>query len=185
VKSIDPAGFACCLIEHQKSESMSDNNGALEVIRKNLVKADETLGVAESVTAGNLQAELSLAKEAIEFFHGGLTLYNIGQKARHLLVDPIVAERTNCVSDRIAQSMAVGACIFFSSDWGVGITGYAAPVPEWKVMDVLFAWYSIAYRGAVVATKKIEIKKMPMDKAQRHYVKVLLDDFASMLKSRK
>jgi len=114
-----------------------------------------------------------------------LTLYNMGQKARHLLVDPIIAERTNCVSDRIAQSMAVGACMFFSSDWGIGITGYAAPVPEWKVKDVLFAWYSIAYRGAVVATQKVEIKKMAMDKAQRYYVKSILDGFASLLKNRK
>jgi nicotinamide-nucleotide amidase len=164
---------------------MSDNTSALDLIGKNLVNADETLGVAESVTAGNLQAELSLAKDAIEFFHGGLTLYNMGQKARHLLVDPIIAERTNCVSDRIAQSMAVGACMFFSSDWGIGITGYAAPVPEWKVKDTLFAWYSIAYRGAVMATQKIEIKKTEMDKVQRYYVKSILDGFASLLKSRK
>jgi nicotinamide-nucleotide amidase len=164
---------------------MRETSSSLEVIRKNLVKADETLGVAESVTSGNLQAELSLAKEATEFFQGGLTLYNTGQKSRHLLVDPIIAERTNCVSDRIAQSMAVGACIFFSSDWGIGITGYAAPVPEWNVTDTLFAWYSIAYRGAVMTTQKIEVKNMAMDKTQHYFVSAVLKDFASLLKNRK
>jgi len=164
---------------------MKRNASSLEVIAKTLVKSDETLGVAESVTAGNLQAEISLAKDALEFFQGGLTLYNTGQKARHLLVDPIIAERTNCVSDRIAQSMAVGACIFFSSDWGIGITGYAAPVPEWQVKNILFAWYSVAYRGSVVATQKIEIKKTAMDKAQQHYVSEILKGFASLLRGRK
>jgi nicotinamide-nucleotide amidase len=165
--------------------NMKVNAPSLDRIRKILVKSDETLGVAESVTAGNLQAELSLASDAIEFFQGGLTLYNTGQKARHLLIDPIVAERTNCVSDRIAQSMAVGACIFFSSDWGIGITGYAAPVPAWNVKNMLFAWYSVAYRGAVIATQKIEIKKMAMDRAQQHYVTAVLKGFASLLKERK
>jgi nicotinamide-nucleotide amidase len=157
---------------------MKENSSSLEVIRKNLVKRGETLGVAESVTSGNLQAEFSLAKNATQFFQGGLTLYNTGQKARHLLVDPIIAERTNCVSDRIAQSMAVGACTFFSSDWGIGITGYAAPVPAWKVKNVLFAWYSVAYRGKVIATQKIEIRKIAMEKAQHHYVKMVLREFA-------
>jgi PncC family amidohydrolase len=164
---------------------MKGNSSSLNIIGQSLVKADETLGVAESVTAGNLQAELSLAKDALEFFHGGLTLYNTGQKAKHLFVDPIIAERTNCVSDRIAQSMAVGACIFFSSDWGIGITGYAAPVPEWKVKNLLFAWYSVAYRGAVLATNKIDIKKMEMDKVQRYYAKTVLKEFALLLKNRK
>jgi PncC family amidohydrolase len=156
-------------------------NSSLEVIEKNLVKREETLGVAESVTSGNLQAALSLAENATEFFHGGLTLYNTGQKSRHLLIDPILAEKTNCVSERVAQSMAVGACVFFSSDWGIGITGYAAPVPEWNVKNTLFAWYSIAYRGMVVATQKIEIKKMDMDKAQKHYVNTILKDFAKLI----
>lgn len=179
-----PENHFCMLFDllRESIHVMKDNSAALEVIRKNLVKADETLGVAESVTAGNLQAELSLAKNAIEFFHGGLTLYNTGQKARHLLVDPIIAERTNCVSDRVAQSMAVGACMFFTSDWGIGITGYAAPVPEWNVKDTMFAWYAIAYRGAVMATKKMEIRKAAMDKIQRFYVKTVLNDFASLLK---
>lgn len=161
------------------------NTRFLEVIRKDLVNADETLGVAESVTSGNLQAQLSLAKDATEFFHGGLTLYNTGQKARHLFVDPIIAERTNCVSDRIAQSMAVGAAMFFSSDWGIGITGYAAPVPEWNVKNTLFAWYALAYRGEIISTQKIEIKKMAMDKAQQRYVTEILKGYASLLKDRK
>jgi PncC family amidohydrolase len=158
---------------------MQSLSASLDVIRKRLVSANETLGVAESVTAGNLQAAFSLAKDATEFFQGGLTLYNTGQKARHLFIDPILAERTNCVSDKIAQSMAKGACKFFSSDWGIGITGYAAPVPAWNVRNTLFAWYAIAHRDVVVLTERIETEKMEMDKVQQFYVRTVLRKLAA------
>jgi PncC family amidohydrolase len=154
---------------------------SLDIIRKTLVAGNETLGVAESVTAGNLQAAFSLAEEATEFFQGGLTLYNTGQKARHLFIDPILAERTNCVSDKIAQSMAKGACKFFSSDWGIGITGYAAPVPAWNVKNTLFAWYAVAHGDMIVLTEKIEIKKREMAKVQQFYVRTVLKKMANFL----
>jgi nicotinamide-nucleotide amidase len=160
---------------------MTEDSRHLDTIRKILVKRGETLGLAESVTAGNLQAAFSLAKDATEFFQGGLTLYNTGQKARHLLIDPIIAERTNCVSDRIAQSMALGAGTFFSSDWSIGVTGYAAPVPAWKVKNVLHAWYSIARRGSLIATEKIETEKMAMNKVQQYYVRIIIQRFAALL----
>lgn len=163
--------------------SMRSESKNLDLIQKALTRNFETVGVAESVTAGNLQAAFSLAKNATDFFQGGLTLYNMGQKARHLLVDPIQAERTNCVSDKIAGSMAIGACKFFSSTWGIGITGYAAPVPAWGVRSTLFSWCSIARNETVVFTKKIEVKKMTMEKVQYYYVRTILDEFANILKS--
>jgi nicotinamide-nucleotide amidase len=153
----------------------------LDTVRKKLVANCDTLGVAESVTSGNLQAACSLAKEATEFFQGGLTLYNTGQKSRHLHIDPIAAERTNCVSEKIAQSMATGACRFFSSDWGIGITGYAAPVPPLKINNTLFAWYAIAHGDAIVISEKIETSKMAMDKVQHFYVRIVLKRFADYL----
>lgn len=156
---------------------------SLEIIRKELLSKNETLGVAESVTAGNLQAAFSLAKGATEFFQGGLTAYNNGQKARHLHVDPILGEKTNCVSDKIAQSMALGACRFFSSNWGIGITGYAAPVPAWHVRNKLFAWLSIAHNETIVLTQKIEISKKPMEAVQQFYVKAAIDFFAGYVRS--
>jgi PncC family amidohydrolase len=162
---------------------MQSLSSALDVIRKKLVAANETLGVAESVTAGNLQSALSLAEEATEFFQGGLTLYNTGQKARHLFIDPITAERTNCVSDKIAQSMATGACRFFSSDWGIGITGYAAPVPAWNVKNTMFAWYAVAHRGVVVMTEKIETRKMEMGKVQQYFAKTVITRVASYIQA--
>lgn len=154
---------------------------SLDIIRSKLTGSCETLGVAESVTSGNLQAAFSLAKEATEFFQGGLTLYNNGQKARHVHIDPIAGERTNCVSEKIAQDMATGACRFFTSDWGLGITGYAAPVPAWNIRNKLFAWFAIAYHNEVVVTEKIESTRMPMEKVQQLYVRVVVSRLADYL----
>ena len=68
-------------VEHELKE-FADKAGRL------LIKKKNTIAVAESVTAGNLQAVFSLAKDATAFFQGGITAYNIGQKCRHLLVEP-------------------------------------------------------------------------------------------------
>lgn len=49
-------------------------------IKDLLADRKETLSVAESVTAGHLQAAFSSALEATKFFQGGITAYNAGQK---------------------------------------------------------------------------------------------------------
>lgn len=121
-----------------------------------------------------------MAKKATEIFHGGITVYNTAQKTVHLHIDPIAAERTNCVSENISRSMALAVCKMFSSNWGIAITGYAAPVPEWGVKNTLFAWFAIALNGEVLVSKKIEIRKMPMQKVQRYYTSMVLKEFASL-----
>jgi len=153
----------------------------LDTISQKLIKQRETLSIAESVTSGNLQAEFSLAKNATEFFQGGITAYNTGQKTRHLHIDPISAERTNCVSDEIARSMALGVCRLFSSAWGIAVTGYAAPVPALNVKNTLFAYYAIAANGKILVSKKIETKKLPMKNVQLFFVRQIIKDFANYL----
>jgi len=124
-------------------------------IKDFLVANHHTLGVAESVTSGHLQAAFSLATDASKFFQGGITAYNLGQKSRHLHVNPIHATACNSVSDLIADQMAIHALSLFSSDWSIGITGYASPLPELGIKD-LFAFYSIAFRGKITHRGKVE-----------------------------
>ncbi len=61
----------------------------LKKIHDTLARKKETIAVAESVTAGLLQVALAQAENASEFFQGGITVYNLGQKFRHLGVEPI------------------------------------------------------------------------------------------------
>lgn len=148
-------------------------------IGESLLKKEETLAVAESVTSGFIQLALSQAPKAMSFYHGGITAYNLGQKFRHLHIDPIHAESYNCVSDRIACEMAQQVCQEFSSDWGMAITGFAAPVPESH--DELYAWAAIVRRNEVCWHKKLMAPRKDSFEVQQWYTNQLLEALAGLL----
>lgn len=104
-----------------------------------------TLGVAESLTCGRLQARIGAISGASEFFLGGVTAYSLDQKVRHLGIDRAEAQAVNGVSARVAEQMARGACVLFGADLGVATTGYAEPSAEWRVAEP-FAWWGLARR---------------------------------------
>lgn len=106
-----------------------------------------TLAVAESITAGRVQARISAVSGASEFFLGGITAYTLEQKVKHLGVNRTGAVAVNCVSATVAEQMAVGACGLFGSDFAVATTGYAEASPAQGVA-VPFAWWALARRSA-------------------------------------
>ncbi|MBC7902450.1 MAG: CinA family protein [Gemmatimonadaceae bacterium] len=153
---------------------------AIRIIRDTLLSQGKTLAVAESVTAGLLQAALSTAETASFFFQGGMTTYNLGQKTKLLDVEPIEAERNNCVSVAVAEQMARGICERFHSDYGIGITGYAATIPE-KNVDELFAFFAIAKGAEILKSGKFSSeKKEPID-VQIDYTDRVLKEFSEIL----
>jgi nicotinamide-nucleotide amidase len=156
------------------------NKEKIDVVRNTLIHLKETVSVAESVTSGHLQAAFSSAEEASRFFQGGITAYNLGQKSRHLHVEPIYAENCNCVAQRIADEMAINCNTLFSSHWGVGITGYAAPVPELEIRE-LFAFFSIAHKRNIVLTGKLKANKTNPVDVQVFYTNEVLAAFANYL----
>ena len=104
-----------------------------------------TLGAAESMTCGRIQARIGEISGASDFFLGGITAYSLEEKVRHLGVNRTEAKHCNCVSDGIAEQMAQGACWLFQSDLGVATTGYAEPSPKDGIANP-FAWWAIAHR---------------------------------------
>ena len=145
-----------------------------------LSRKKSTIAVAESVTSGNVQAAFSLAKNAITFFQGGITVYNIGQKCRHLFIEPIHAEECNCVSKSVSDQMALQVCRLFSSDYGIGITGYASPVPEENIQK-LFAFISIAKGNRIVLSKKVPARQAEPLAVQLYYTSRVIKMLASVL----
>ena len=155
------------------------NNEVIERIKEKLIGEKHTVSVAESVTAGFLQAAMASAEFALKFFEGGITTYNINQKVRHLKVDKQKAQECNCVSEQTADEMAVGVCELFGTDWGIAITGYATPVPESDLK--LFAYFSISFRGSVKLAERIDLKNEKPEEAQLRYVDVILKKFSTLL----
>ncbi|MEJ7682887.1 MAG: nicotinamide-nucleotide amidohydrolase family protein [Segetibacter sp.] len=122
------------------NQTMIYSEETINSVKDILADKEETLAVAESVTAGHLQAAFSAGIEASKYFQGGITAYNIGQKARHLHVDPILCNKVNCVAEKIAHTMATEVSKMFLSDYGIGITGYASIVPECEE-EGIFAFF--------------------------------------------
>lgn len=156
----------------------------LNSIKDILVNSEQTIAIAESVTSGNLQAAFSVAMDASKYFQGGITAYNLGQKTRHLNVEPILAQKTNCIEQRIADTMAIEVSKMFLSNYGMGITGYAAIVPECE-KDGLFAFFSLAYKQQIVLTKRLASpEKHPYD-VQIDYAKQVIQLLYAYLRSKR
>jgi nicotinamide-nucleotide amidase len=151
------------------------NDEALKNIRDYLLTANETIAVAESVTSGFLQAAFSTAPDAAKIFQGGITAYNLGQKYKHLQVEPIHAEACNCVSDEVASDMALYVCTAFKSHWGLALTGYATKVKEGD--NDLFAHYAISYLGHIVNANIFYAKTREGIDTQLYFVNELLEVF--------
>jgi nicotinamide-nucleotide amidase len=152
----------------------------IESIGNILIEQQQSIAVAESVTAGHIQSTLSTAPDAARFFQGGITTYNLGQKSRHLHVNPIHAAACNCVSEQVAHEMALSVCKLFTSDWGLSITGYASKVPESN--HELFAYYAIVYADMIMQSGKIEPPDGEPEETQVFYTMILLKQLEKILK---
>lgn len=114
-----------------------------------------TVAVGESCTAGLIQNAFSQSNEAMTIFQGGMTLYNLGQKTKHLNVNPIFAEACDSVSEEVAEKMAVEVAAAFNAEIGLAITGYAQTSESTNVHDC-YAYIAIARDDQVVLSKRVE-----------------------------
>jgi len=156
------------------------NEDTINAIKDIIIGKEETIAVAESVTAGHLQAAFSGGIEASKYFQGGITAYNAGQKARHLRVDPILCDKINCVAQKIADTMAMEVSKMFLSDYGVGITGYASVVPECEE-EGIFAFFSLSYKGEVIKNGRVTCTEKHPHEVQVDYTKQVIQEFYQVL----
>jgi nicotinamide-nucleotide amidase len=104
-----------------------------------------TLAVAESLTAGQVQARIAAVSGASNYFLGGVTAYSLEQKVKLLGVNRAHAKKVDCVSQRVAVEMALGATELFGADIAVATTGYAEPARAAGVKSPM-AWWAICQR---------------------------------------
>lgn len=105
---------------------------ASEVIRL-LRAAGETLGVAESLTAGGVMAAITSAPGASAAFRGGVVSYATPLKLELLGVSAALIAREGVIHGDVAVQMAEGARRVTTFDggaqttWGISTTGVAGP----------------------------------------------------------
>jgi nicotinamide-nucleotide amidase len=153
-------------------------------VRDYFIENKKTIAVAESVTSGNVQAAFSLAKDASKFFQGGITAYNLGQKSRHLFVEPTHALECNCVSEKVTGQMAMEVSKMFSSDIGVATTGFASKVPEQGINN-LYAFIAVAIDGKITGVHKVEAEEGEVKSIQEYFTNQLFEFLKNQISSHK
>jgi nicotinamide-nucleotide amidase len=152
----------------------------IEAIKEYLINQKETIAVAESVTTGLLQLALGTTEKVSFYYQGGITAYNLGQKYRHLLIEPIHAQQCDCISQGVAGDMALQVCKLFKSNWGLSVTGYATPVEQSG--NKLYAYISVAYNGEILLSEKITPKQTQPFAVQLEYANSLLQQLLILVK---
>ncbi|KUJ51042.1 CinA family protein [Chryseobacterium sp. JAH] len=152
----------------------------LDYISESMITTGETVAIAESVTSGMLQLAFSQMPNASMFYKGGMTAYSLPEKVRLLQVDKKEAENCDCVSEEIVETMALNIAKLFESDWSIATTGYCTPVRQSTYS--VYTHYSIAYKGEIIVSKKLELHpKTQALNAQLYYAEFILGCFKSEL----
>ncbi|KUJ08253.1 putative competence/damage-inducible protein CinA [Mollisia scopiformis] len=117
----------------QTHESVFDI--ASDVIQM-LLQAGETVGVAESLTAGSVMAALTSVPGASAAFRGGVVSYATPLKQLLLNVDAGLIAKEGVIHADVATQMAEGARKITTFDgslttWGIGTTGVAGPATQY------------------------------------------------------
>lgn len=137
-----------------------------------------TLAVAESVTSGLLQDGLTRLSGSSQFFQGGVTAYNLGQKAHILKVNRDHAKACNCVSAETAQEMANGIRLLFGTEVAVATTGYAE-APEGS--PTAYAWICVRTPSRSITFKVEADPEEPRNRARVRFAQAALSELADSL----
>lgn len=95
-----------------------------------LLARGETVGVAESLTAGLLAAALTETPGASATFRGGLVVYATDLKATLAGVPEPLLAAYGPVSPQVAAALAAGARDRLGATYGLAVTGVAGPDPQ-------------------------------------------------------
>lgn len=132
---------------------------------------ESTLAIAESLTAGMVQAQIGGISGASTFYLGGITAYTIDAKAQFLGVDKAHAISVNAVSERVVEEMARGVSAAFGSTIGVATTGYAEPYPAAGV-SVPHAYIAVYIKN----TDSVTIQKVVGEHLNRNEMRTLVTE---------
>jgi nicotinamide-nucleotide amidase len=146
-----------------------------------------TLAVAESLTAGRIQAAIGAASGASSFFLGGITAYTIDQKVKHLRVDRDHAEAVDAVSARVAEEMARGVASLFGSDYSVSTTGYAEPNPTLGIAEPfahVAIWKRAGNEGVLILSDVVKGPQLLRTQMQQHVAEFVLKQLQAHLEGR-
>jgi nicotinamide-nucleotide amidase len=119
-----------------------------------LIEHNETLAVAESLTAGGLGHAITGAPGSSQVFLGGIIAYTNDVKVNILGVDLSLIEEFSVVSEEVANAMADAAREKFGTTWGIATTGIAGP-GDYQGIAEGTVW--VAIRGPINQSLQLQL----------------------------
>jgi PncC family amidohydrolase len=160
---------------------MEFNTVLLNEINEQLMCCNETVSIAESVTAGLLQVAFSEMTNSKLFYKGGMTVHTPDKIVKLMKVDISEIKNSNCVSSFVANTMGRHASKMFDSEWCIATSGYSSP--ERHSVYGIYAYYSILYNGKMVFSDKLELdNKVDSLDVKLYYTEHILQKFLGQLK---
>jgi nicotinamide-nucleotide amidase len=132
-----------------------------------------TVGVAESLTGGELCARLAATPGSSDWFLGGLVAY-----ARSVKYDVLGVPPGPVISEAAAATMASGACRVLGTDLGIAVTGVAGP-DEQDGQPPGTVWIGL-HHGGVTTTRLVRLSGSPeeiIDATCARALNLLIDHF--------
>lgn len=127
---------------------MTGTGLALVRIVNLLVHRDLTLATAESLTGGQLAADLVTVPGVSAVFCGGVVAYQNSVKTGLLGVSAHLIQENGSVDAEVAGQMALGACAATGARIGLATTGAAGPEPHGgKPVGTVFV--AVAFDGVL------------------------------------
>ncbi len=127
-----------------------------------------TLSVAESVTSGYLQYLFSHGEHTTSYFQGGITLYNNFQKFKQFGISHFLTSATQGVSPLVTELLAKGTNLYFNTQIGIGITGFAHKNLDDKILNP-HCYIAIALNNKIIHSCKIERDLGSMEQNQIYF----------------
>ena len=119
-----------------------------------LQERNESVAVAESITAGGLGAAITHAPGASHVFRGGVIAYTNEVKINFLGIESALIEEHSVVSEEVANAMADAAREKFGTTWGISTTGIAGPGDSQGITEGT-VW--VAIRGPINQTIQLQL----------------------------
>ena len=123
---------------------------------KRLSDLNETIAVAESMTAGMVSARLTDIPGASKVLKESIIVYSDASKIKYLGIDPKLLEEKTAVSLEVATAMVEGLHAQTGADLCGAITGYAGPGAD-KDSPVGTVFMAVKYQG-ITTTRKVTLQ---------------------------
>ncbi|HKO26476.1 MAG TPA: competence/damage-inducible protein A, partial [Solirubrobacteraceae bacterium] len=168
VASADYEAFVEFMAGRHRAELFSPDGATVdEQVASLLIGSGRTVAVAESCTGGLMSARLTERGGSSEYFLGGAVVYSNDAKVSMAGVDVRLIERHGAVSEEVAEALAVGACVRFGTDFGIGITGIAGPGGGTEEKPVGTVCFSVCSREGARLTRRLRLPGSRSDIRER------------------